>query len=103
MGFDAVALRKYPHRFKQVAGTVIVTAVGMFGKGGGWGITFLPLHTYVHLSRRQAYRYRAVGLLGERSLQEEAQVSRAALVQDFNALNPAQRYRLHLVGAVQQH
>ena len=39
------ALRKDPHRFKQVAGTVVVTAVGMFGKGGGWGITFLPLHT----------------------------------------------------------
>ena len=39
------ALRRDPHRFKQAAGTVIVTAVGMFGKGGGWGITFLPLHT----------------------------------------------------------
>lgn len=39
------ALRKNPHRFKQAAGTVIVTAVGMFGDGGGWGITFLPLHT----------------------------------------------------------
>ena len=39
------ALRKDPHRFKQVAGTVVVTAVGMFGKGGGLGITFLPLHT----------------------------------------------------------
>jgi hypothetical protein len=39
------APRKDPNRFKQVAGTVVVTAVGMFGKGGGWGITFLPLHT----------------------------------------------------------
>ncbi len=37
-------LRKNPPRFKQMAGTVIVTAVGMFGDGGGWGITFLPMH-----------------------------------------------------------
>jgi pyruvate/2-oxoglutarate dehydrogenase complex dihydrolipoamide acyltransferase (E2) component len=27
-----------PHWFRQVAGTVAVTAVGMFGKGAGWGI-----------------------------------------------------------------
>lgn len=38
-------LKKDPSRFKQQAGTVIVTSVGMFGKGGGWGITFLPTHT----------------------------------------------------------
>jgi len=23
----------------------VVTAVGMFGKGGGWGFGFLPMHT----------------------------------------------------------
>jgi pyruvate/2-oxoglutarate dehydrogenase complex dihydrolipoamide acyltransferase (E2) component len=39
------AIRKNPHWFKQVAGTAIVTSVGMFGRGGGWGIGFLPLHT----------------------------------------------------------
>lgn len=27
-----------PHWFRQMAGTVAVTAVGMFGKGAGWGI-----------------------------------------------------------------
>jgi pyruvate/2-oxoglutarate dehydrogenase complex dihydrolipoamide acyltransferase (E2) component len=27
-----------------MAGTVVVTSVGMFGKGGGWGIGFLPTH-----------------------------------------------------------
>ncbi len=27
-----------PHRMKQIAGTVSITAVGMFGKGVGWGI-----------------------------------------------------------------
>lgn len=39
------ALKLDPHRFKQQAGTVVVTSVGMFGKGGGWGIAFLPTHT----------------------------------------------------------
>ena len=38
-------LRKNPHRFRQMAGTAIVTSVGMFGQGGGWGLGFLPMHT----------------------------------------------------------
>ena len=33
-----------PPWFKSLAGTVVVTSVGMFGKGGGWGIGFLPTH-----------------------------------------------------------
>jgi pyruvate/2-oxoglutarate dehydrogenase complex dihydrolipoamide acyltransferase (E2) component len=28
----------FPWLWKRVAGTVVVTAVGMYGKGGGWGI-----------------------------------------------------------------
>lgn len=32
------ALTKSPHLRKRVEGTVVVTAVGMFGKGAGWGI-----------------------------------------------------------------
>jgi hypothetical protein len=39
------ALRKDPFRFKRVAGTAVVTSVGMFGPGGGWGLGFLPMHT----------------------------------------------------------
>ncbi len=27
-----------PHRFRKFASSVLVTAIGMFGKGGGWGI-----------------------------------------------------------------
>jgi pyruvate/2-oxoglutarate dehydrogenase complex dihydrolipoamide acyltransferase (E2) component len=38
-------LFKNPHWLKQTAGTVIVTSVGMFGKGAGWGFGFLPMHT----------------------------------------------------------
>lgn len=37
-------LKLNPHWFRRVAGTVVLTSVGMFGKGGGWGIGFLPLH-----------------------------------------------------------
>lgn len=39
------ALRQNPHWFKRQAGTVIITSVGMFGQGGGWGLGFLPMHT----------------------------------------------------------
>ena len=39
------ALRKNPRWFKRLAGTAVVTSVGMFGKGGGWGLGFLPMHT----------------------------------------------------------
>jgi pyruvate/2-oxoglutarate dehydrogenase complex dihydrolipoamide acyltransferase (E2) component len=38
-------LRKNPHRLKQISGTVIVTSVGMFSKGAGWALTYLPWHT----------------------------------------------------------
>lgn len=34
-----------PHWLKKVAGTVVVTAVGMFAHGGGWGFGFTPFHT----------------------------------------------------------
>jgi pyruvate/2-oxoglutarate dehydrogenase complex dihydrolipoamide acyltransferase (E2) component len=39
------AVKKNPHWFKRLEGTVVVTSVGMFGKAGGWGIGFLPTHT----------------------------------------------------------
>lgn len=29
----------FPRRWKRIAGTVAVTSVGMFGSGGGWGIS----------------------------------------------------------------
>jgi len=38
------ALHRLPHRQRALAGTIGVTAVGMFGAGGGWGIAF-QLHT----------------------------------------------------------
>ncbi|TWD82525.1 2-oxoacid dehydrogenase/acyltransferase catalytic subunit [Kribbella amoyensis] len=37
-------LHRWPYRQRALAGTVGVTAVGMFGAGGGWGIGF-QLHT----------------------------------------------------------
>ena len=44
LGFFGL-LRRNPPGFKRLSGTVIVTSVGMFGRGGGWGLGFLPLHT----------------------------------------------------------
>ncbi len=39
------ALRQRPAWQKQIAGTVVLTSVGMFGQGAGWGISFLPMHS----------------------------------------------------------
>ena len=42
-------IRGNPHRLKRLMGTVIVTAVGMFGSGNegeAYGVGFLPLHTF---------------------------------------------------------
>ena len=38
-------VKRSPHWFKDLQGTVVLTSVGMFGRGGGWGIGFLPTHT----------------------------------------------------------
>jgi len=39
------ALRQNPHWMKRFAGTTVITSIGMFGRGPGWGLGFLPLHT----------------------------------------------------------
>ncbi|MBI3203891.1 MAG: 2-oxo acid dehydrogenase subunit E2 [Myxococcales bacterium] len=39
------ALRRDPQRLKRVAGTTLVTSVGMFGLGAGWALGIVPLHT----------------------------------------------------------
>jgi len=38
-------VKKNPHWMKRYQGTVMITSVGMFGKGAGWGLSFLPAHT----------------------------------------------------------
>jgi hypothetical protein len=38
------ALLRNPQRMKARIGTVLLTAVGMFGEGGGWGVS-VPLYT----------------------------------------------------------
>jgi pyruvate/2-oxoglutarate dehydrogenase complex dihydrolipoamide acyltransferase (E2) component len=43
IGFFKI-LKMNPRWFKSLAGTAVVTSVGMFGKSGGWGIGFLPTH-----------------------------------------------------------
>jgi pyruvate/2-oxoglutarate dehydrogenase complex dihydrolipoamide acyltransferase (E2) component len=39
------ALRRDPHSLRRIAGTTLVTAVGMFGAGTGWAVGIVPLHT----------------------------------------------------------
>jgi hypothetical protein len=39
------AMLMNPHWLKKVAGTAVITAVGMFARGGGWGLGFTPFHT----------------------------------------------------------
>jgi pyruvate/2-oxoglutarate dehydrogenase complex dihydrolipoamide acyltransferase (E2) component len=39
-------LRRAPRSLKRLAGTTVVSAVGMFaGRGGGWAVAIVPLHT----------------------------------------------------------
>lgn len=38
------ALMANPHWLKRFAGTVVVTSMGMFARGGGWGVGYAPLH-----------------------------------------------------------
>lgn len=38
-------LRRCPRWQKRVAGTALVTSVGMFGAGAGWAVGIVPLHT----------------------------------------------------------
>jgi len=38
-------LRRTPSWLKRTAGTVVVSSVGMFGRGGGWALGIAPLHT----------------------------------------------------------
>jgi pyruvate/2-oxoglutarate dehydrogenase complex dihydrolipoamide acyltransferase (E2) component len=38
------AVMASPYRMKRIAGTASLTAVGMFGEGGGWGIP-IPMYT----------------------------------------------------------
>jgi pyruvate/2-oxoglutarate dehydrogenase complex dihydrolipoamide acyltransferase (E2) component len=38
-------LRRNPSWLKRTSGTVVVSSVGMFGRGGGWALGIVPLHT----------------------------------------------------------
>jgi pyruvate/2-oxoglutarate dehydrogenase complex dihydrolipoamide acyltransferase (E2) component len=39
------AMRLSPRWLKRTSGTTVVTSIGMFGPGFGWGIGIVPLHT----------------------------------------------------------
>ncbi len=39
------ALMKNPRWMKNFGGTVVLSSFGMFGRGGGWGVAMMPMHT----------------------------------------------------------
>jgi pyruvate/2-oxoglutarate dehydrogenase complex dihydrolipoamide acyltransferase (E2) component len=57
------ALGRSPQWLKRTSGTTVVSAVGMFGTGGGWGIGIVPLHT---LAATLGGIARKPGVVGER-------------------------------------
>jgi pyruvate/2-oxoglutarate dehydrogenase complex dihydrolipoamide acyltransferase (E2) component len=83
-------LKWRPEWHKRFAGTVVITSVGMFGRGGGWGITFLPTHTLgltvggiaqkpgVHEGRIEAREYLHVTLAFDHDVVDGAPAARFA-------------------------
>ncbi len=87
------ALRLSPHRLKQVAGTTLVTAVGMFGTGGGWAVGIVPLHT---LALTVGGISRKPGLVGDRVEPREFLAVTASFDHDVVDGAPAARFAQRL-------
>lgn len=45
IGLFLRAMRRSPQWLKRTSGTALVTSIGMFGSGFGWGVGIVPLHT----------------------------------------------------------
>jgi pyruvate/2-oxoglutarate dehydrogenase complex dihydrolipoamide acyltransferase (E2) component len=43
--FSLRTLMKNPRWMKNFGGTVVLSSFGMFGRGGGWGVAMMPMHT----------------------------------------------------------
>jgi len=43
--FGFWAMKRNPDGLREKIGTIMLTSVGMFGQGGGYGITYVPMHT----------------------------------------------------------
>jgi pyruvate/2-oxoglutarate dehydrogenase complex dihydrolipoamide acyltransferase (E2) component len=87
------ALRKDPHWLKRTAGTTLVTAVGMFGIGGGWAVGIVPLHT---LCLTVGGITRKPGLVDGRVEARECLALTASMDHDIVDGAPAARFARHL-------
>jgi pyruvate/2-oxoglutarate dehydrogenase complex dihydrolipoamide acyltransferase (E2) component len=82
-------LRRQPRWLKRHAGTVLVTAVGMFGTGTAWGIGIVPLHT---LALTVGGITRKPGLVGDRVEVREFLALTASFDHDVVDGAPAARF-----------
>lgn len=83
------ALCKNPHWLKRTSGTTVVSAVGMFGMGGGWGIGIVPLHT---LAMTLGGIARKPGVVGERIEVREVLALTVSVDHDIVDGAPAARF-----------
>ena len=87
------AVRKDPHWLKRIAGTTLVTAVGMFGIGAGWAVGIVPLHT---LCLTVGGITRKPGLVDDRVEPREYLSLTASIDHDIVDGAPAARFASHL-------
>jgi pyruvate/2-oxoglutarate dehydrogenase complex dihydrolipoamide acyltransferase (E2) component len=86
-------LRRQPGWLKRNAGTVLVTAVGMFGTGTGWAVGIVPLHT---LALTVGGITRKPGLVGDRVEVREFLALTASFDHDVVDGAPAARFASRL-------
>jgi pyruvate/2-oxoglutarate dehydrogenase complex dihydrolipoamide acyltransferase (E2) component len=86
-------LRRQPGWLKRNAGTVLVTAVGMFGTGTGWAVGIVPLHT---LALTVGGITRKPGLVGDRVEVREFLAVTASFDHDVVDGAPAARFASRL-------
>ncbi len=86
-------LRRDPHWLKRVAGTTLVTSVGMFGPGTGWAVGIVPLHT---LCLTVGGITRKPGVVDERVEVREVLAVTASIDHDVVDGAPAARFARHL-------
>jgi hypothetical protein len=87
------ALRRDPHSLRRIAGTTLVTAVGMFGAGAGWAVGIVPLHT---LCLTVGGITRKPGIVDGRIEPREVLSLTASIDHDIVDGAPAARFAKHL-------
>ena len=90
-------LAKFPHVEKTHAGTVLLTSVGMFGSGGGWGIPFIRHTLAVTLG---GIEEKPVAVDGQVTIREMMSVT-VSFNHDIVDGAPAARFADHLKGLIE--